>query len=68
MKIKLTKKELDKMILESIEKEVSSDIEETLNDMDSEEGMDQSSGHITKGTITFDEFLTPGRFYDDSKM
>ena len=65
MKIKLTKEQLDKMILESLENKINSDIEEEFEGNGSGEDTDLSQPR-TKGTISFDELLTPGRFYKQS--
>ena len=62
MKIKLTKTQLDKMILESIDKKINSDIEETFEDVNPEEDLFAPNPQ-TKGTISIEKLLTPGRFY-----
>jgi hypothetical protein len=62
MKIKLTKTQLDKMILESIDKKINSDIEETFEDVSPEEDLFAPNPQ-TKGTISIEKLLTPGRFY-----
>lgn len=65
MKIKLTKDQLDKMILESIENKINSDIEEEFEDTGTD--MESDLPHPqTKGTISFDELLSPKRFYRQS--
>ena len=64
MKIKLTKEQLDKMILESIDDKINSDIEEMIDDTNTEDI--SPSAPQTKGTISFDELLKPGRFYRES--
>lgn len=62
MKIKLTKTQLDKMILESLDEKIKSDVEETLGEMGSEEDLFAPNPQ-TKGTISIEKLLTPGRFY-----
>jgi hypothetical protein len=68
MKIKLTKEQLDKMILESLENKINSDIEEDFDNTQSDIEYDLPNHPQTRGTITADELLTPGRFYKDTDM
>ena len=62
MKIKVTKEQLDKMIMESLDDKIKSDIEETLENMSPEEDLFAPTPQ-TKGTISIEKLLTPGRFY-----
>jgi len=67
MKIKVTKEQLDKMILESIDNKINADIEEMIDDTNTEVDIDPTSTQ-TKGTISFDELLTPGKFFKGDNM
>ncbi len=62
MKIKVTKEQLDKMIMESLDEKIKSDIEETLENMSPEVDLFAPTPQ-TKGTISIEKLLTPGRFY-----
>jgi hypothetical protein len=72
MKIKLTKEQLDKMILESIENKINSDIdsdiEEGFDDVESDVEYNLPNNPMTKGTITAAELLKPGKFFKDTDM
>jgi hypothetical protein len=65
MKIKLNKKELDKMILESIKNKINSHIEEEFEETDSEE-LGNEPQPRTKGTFPLSDLAIPGRFYKQS--
>ena len=62
MKIKVTKKQLDKMIMESLDEKIKSHVEETFEDVSPEEDLFAPTPQ-TKGTISIEKLLTPGRFY-----
>jgi hypothetical protein len=62
MKIKLTKTQLDKMILESLDEKIKSGVEESFDESSPEEDLFAPTPQ-TKGTISIEKLLTPGRFY-----
>ena len=62
MKIKVTKKQLDKMIMESLDEKIKSHVEETFEDVSPEEDLFAPTPQ-TKGTISIEKLLTPGRFF-----
>lgn len=67
MKIKLTKEQLDKMILESIENKINSDIEEEFDETDTDsQELGGESQPRTKGTFPLSDLAIPGRFYKQS--
>jgi len=48
--------------MESLDEKIKSDIEETLENMSPEEDLFAPTPQ-TKGTISIEKLLTPGRFY-----
>jgi hypothetical protein len=64
MKIKVTKKQLDKMILESIDDEIKKESDENFEDNENIDGV--LSSPVIKGPIPFELLLSPGRFSKES--